>query len=236
MAEYLFEQQPQSYQDGELPNLHWESQDALLTEIPPCPEMEDHWGINTVDIRNNSAVKIHFATGLEDGSLEEALIRKGAVPADETFNIVRFIGPGVGFKGLAWSIECVVKNCVEFDIEVVRVTCATGDEETVQKVTDLKAYEGVWAKQDWLAKPEGVEGGQVFLLKLKFTKLPYKDKDGNQYWGDACNPVPCLGIDIHALTEDTCMRRTIRGCGNPGDCCSDIPDGKCEQQTITKNC
>lgn len=232
--QYLFEQQPVSY--GETPNLHFESQDALLTEVPSCKDMECHWGINTVDIRHNSAVKIHFATGLEDGSLEEALIRKGAIPAGETFDLVRFIGPGVGFKGLAWSIECAAQNCVEFDIEVVRVTCATGEEETVQAVTGLKAYEGAWAKQDWLAKPEGVEGGQVFLLKVKFTKLPYADADGNQYWGDACNAIPCIGIDVHALTEDTCMRRTIRGCGNPGSCCDSIPDGKCEQQTITENC
>ncbi|HPQ95797.1 MAG: hypothetical protein KDI44_07580 [Thiothrix sp.] len=232
--EFLYQQLPAAFDDGDTVNLFFRQQDAMLAPVPPCNEMEKHWGINTIDVRLNSAVKIHFRTGLEDGALEGALIDKGAIPAGETFDLVRWIGPGVGFKGLAWSIQCAAENCIEFDIEVVKVDCATGEETTLQTVEGVKAWEGAWAKQDWLAKPEGIEGGQIALLKLKFKTLPYVDAAGNQFWGDDCNPVPCLGIDIHALTEDTCMRRELLGCGT--SCCNPMPCSPCEQKQITKSC
>lgn len=236
MARYLFDQEPTSYNNGSTLNLHWTPQDALLTAMPSCDEMEKHWGINTIDIRQNSAVKIHFNTGLEDGALERRLIDAGATPEDETFEVVRWIGPGVGFKGIVWSVACAEKNCVEFNIKVSKVNCATKEVTEIQKVEGLKAYEKVWAKQDWLAKPVGVEGGFILLVSLEFTKLPYADDEGNQYWGNDCNPVPCMGIDVHALTEDTCMRREIEGCGNAGDCCNSMPCWKCDQQCLGKSC
>lgn len=34
---------------------------------------------------------------------------------------LRWIGPGVGFKGIAWSVACAEKNCVEFNIKVSKV-------------------------------------------------------------------------------------------------------------------
>lgn len=171
MARYLFDQEPASYGNGSIVNLHWTAQDALLTAMPPCDEMEKSWGINTIDIRQNSAVKIHFNTGLEDGALEQKLMDIGPTPEDETFEIVRWVGPGVGFKGIAWSVACAEKNCVEFNIKVSKVNCATKEVTEIQKVEGIKAYEKVWAKQDWLAKPVGVEGGFILLVSLEFTKL-----------------------------------------------------------------
>ncbi len=234
MAQYLFDQQPASFDDGDTVNLFFRNQDSLLTNMPPCDEMEKHWGVNNIDVRINSAIKIHFRTGLEDGALEHALMEKPPVPNGETFDLVRWIGPGVGYKGLAWSVQCATSNCVEFKIEVVTVDCTTGKETVIQTVKNLAAYKGVWAKQAWLAKPVGIEGGQIALLKLKFTKLPYVDAQGNQYWGDDCNPIPCIGIDIHALIEDTCMRRELLGCHTA--CCMPIPQSRCEQKQITKSC
>jgi hypothetical protein len=239
MPEYIFEQTPLMKDEAkDIPRLFFSANDALLVhrEEVSQHEMAKHWGVNSIDDREHSAVKIIFATGSESQQLDDALRKLPKFAPDDPFTLVRWIGPGVFVSGLAWSIECSKANCTTFDIQLVK--CARdGTETIIQEVKDVSASQGSTFNGEKMAKDVFVADGEIVLVKAIFTSLPYVDASGNMSWGDACNPVPCMGFRVHALTEDSCLSERITGCGASGAaCCIPMPCDKCNTPTLIKNC
>lgn len=240
MSEYVFEQMPQmDYGNGDVPRLAFGVNDNLLVPRAKISlgEMTEHWGINNIDCRLLSAVKIIFHTGTEDQQLDDELMKLPAFTAADPFTLVRWVGPGVFVKGLAWSIECAAANCTEFTIQLVKANCTTGTETVIQEVPDLNASMGSTFNGKMLAEPVFVSDNEVVLVKAIFTKLPFTNAGGEMMWGNGCNPVPCMGIRIHALTEDSCLAVYNTGCGaSGGSCCHSVEPYVCDTPTLAKAC
>lgn len=232
MAEYLFEQLPVMKHGSDEPRLAFGINEQMFAPMPSLEEMAQHWGINTIDTRMLGAVKTVFHTGTDAQSLDDELIKLPPVPNGEDFTITRFIGSGVFFTGLAWQIECAKPNCTTFTIQV----CKCSDGSVVHEVPDISASNGQVFAGDKLTSAQFIPSGEVFLLKLKFTQLPYIDDNGAMFWGNACNPVPCMGIRVHALIEDSCLAVPIEGCGLNSPCCNTVQDSPCNTPTLVKSC
>ncbi|OQX10499.1 MAG: hypothetical protein BWK73_20135 [Thiothrix lacustris] len=233
--EFLFEQMPAMQYGTDIPRLSFSVNDSMLYPMGNIThdEMEEHWGINNIDDREHSTVKIVFGTGNADASLDDELMKLGYMDPTEPFTITRFMGPGVFFQGLAWGIDCAKPNCTTFDIRVVK----SSDGTVVQEVLDVSASNGSAFNGDMLAKPEFIASGEVFLLQLVFKTLPYKNAAGELSWGNSCNPPPCMNFRVHALVEDSCLAKYITGCGVTKNCCNNpVPTAKCDTPTLAKSC
>lgn len=233
--DFLFEQMPAMEYGTDIPRLAFSVNDAMLYPMSKIShdEMEEHWGINNIDDREHSTVKIVFQTGALDSSLDDELIKLGEMDPAEPFTLTRFMGPGVFFQGLAWGIDCAKPNCTTFDIKVVK----SSDGTVVQEILDVDASMGSTFNGDMLAKPVFIESGEAFLLKLVFKTLPYVSADGDVSWGSNCQPIPCMGIRVHALIEDSCLAKYITGCGVTKNCCNPAATaGKCDVPTLAKSC
>lgn len=218
------------------PNLVHFASDSILTEIPPLSELTRRWGVAAAYQRLNSYIPIDFLTGDEDGALEEALCGKLPIPVDEAFEVARFLAPGSIFKGFTWMLEGCSDPNLEFDIRVV--DAATGG--VILEQTGLTTGQPVFSDGVMMQVPHIIKGGTALLGIVSFTKLPYDngtdavvDAAGNtvtpavdpteHFWCSECEPVPCIGLRVRFLTEDTCLAPRISGCGIVGDCCCDMP-------------
>lgn len=233
MAEFLFEQMP-AIRDGteDQPVLAFSVNDAMFSPVPSLDVMSAHWGINMLHERELSTVKITFHTGAEDQSLDDELVKLGSFPPGEPFTLVKFMGPGVFFTGLAWAVECAAPNCVTFDLQVVRASTGA----VVMEVKNISASRGSTFNGKAMPTKEFIGTDEAFLLKLVFKTLPYLRPDGTQTWGTKCDPVPCMGIRVHALIEDSCLAVYNTGCGVSGPCCSSTPTFICDTVQATPSC
>lgn len=236
MAEYSYMQPMERIGDTDEPVLIFQLRDMYLQPVPPLAWLRNYFGLTVGDNRLLGTNKIVFYTGSVHDGLDDALVRHKSLAIDEEFDLVRFIPPGLIYKGFAYMVECADSKCspdIKFDIIVSKASDGT----ILQQMTGVSGNTEAFARGEMLDTPFMIPGGEALYVRIRFTNLPYNDESApgagdatKQWWGDECNPVPCYGIRVHFLTEDTCLAPRLTGCGlDRGSCCStEIPREKCE--------
>ena len=236
MAEYFYMQPMETIGNTDEPVILQHLRDMYLQPVRPLSWLCNYFGLTVGDNRLLGTNKIVFYTGSTHGGFDDALVRHPNIGMTDTFDLVRFIPPGLIYKGFAYMVECADSRCspeLKFDIIVSKASDGT----IIQKMECISANTEAFAKGEMLDTPFMVSGGEALYVRIRFNNLPYNDESATgagdataQWWGDECNPVPCYGLRVHFLTEDTCLAPRLTGCGlDRGSCCpTTIPREKCE--------
>lgn len=222
VGRFLFETQWADYNG--VPNLGWKVNDRMFAPVPDLCIMASNWGISNLNIRHHGTVKIQFSNGSdEDGLMADRLSEIPPIPDYEPFELIKWLGAGSIYTGMAYMVNCGDNN-LTFDLEVVNAK--TGD--IVHCITGISASQSVFSGGDANIR-HLIKGGEPLMIKLRFNELPYKFDGMHSWWSkDRCEGPPCFDIHAHFFVEDTCLAPRIRGCSAAAsNCCDMIPCEPC---------